>query len=64
MPHILIYEEAIKNNPLLLEYLNEDEQTETLCILGIKKDPRCIKYIKCITEQIKKLILTYNPNYL
>ena len=55
----LIYIEAIKSKPELLQYI--DDQNEELCLLAIKKNPECILYVKNITDNIKKVLITTYP---
>ena len=55
----LIYIEAIRSKPDLLQYI--DDQTEELCILAVTKNPNCITYVKNITDRIKKEFISADP---
>lgn len=37
---------SINHNPQSLKIINEEGQTEELCILALSKDPSVIKYVK------------------
>lgn len=58
----LVYEEAIKHNPLVLEHI--PEQTERLCLIAVNLDPSVIVFVKDKTDKIVKATLAKNPYYI
>lgn len=46
------YEAAVKLDGLSLEYVNEDEQTEEICILAVKQNGLALDYVINQTEDI------------
>lgn len=64
----LIYQEAIRNKPELIQYVDEQEvgqkQYEDLCIIAIEIDATSIKHIKNPSDKIKREVLKYDPSYI
>lgn len=60
----LIYAEAIKHRPLLLEYIPESDQTEDICELAITLDAEASKFVINKSDRIINAIIKKNPSYV